>query len=264
MWPSTVSVSRIERPRAVGGGAGFFGWSGPPMAQPVAQNLPIRSMTWGLVQYLVRLPVRLCMIEPSEITALILAGGRGRRMGGRDKGLLPWHGRPLVEHVAASIRPQVGALLISANRNEAAYGRLGLPVLADPIADYQGPLAGFLAGLQAMQTDYLLTLPCDGPVVIPDLARRLANGVAREGAEIGVAFDGRRLQPVYTLLHRAVLPGLRAALDEGERKIDRWFPRHHWTRVDFADVPQLFDNINTPEDLAEASRQVTNRHSIGG
>lgn len=196
------------------------------------------------------------LIDAREITALILAGGKSRRMGGRDKGLLPFGEGLLVGHVIRAVMPQVGAVMISANRHREEYGRYGLPVLADPIADFQGPLAGFLAGLQAMQTPYLLTLPCDGPVVIPDLAQRLAAGMDAADADIAVAHDGQRLQPVYALLHARVLPGLRQALDDGERKIDRWYPRHNWVTVDFSDVPQQFSNINTPEDYATAGQAV--------
>lgn len=193
-------------------------------------------------------------VAPGDITALVLAGGRSRRMGGRDKGLLPYGGGLLVGHVLAAIRPQVGRAMISANRNRAHYEAFGVPVLADPLDDFQGPLAGFLAGLTAMQTDYLLTLPCDGPYVAADLAQRLARGLVDADAEIAVAHDGRRLQPVYALLHRDVLPSLRAALAAGERKIDRWYLQTRWTRVDFSDVPQQFSNINTPEDYAAAGR----------
>ena len=171
-------------------------------------------------------------------------------MGGRDKGLLPFGDGLLVEHVLDGILPQVGAALISANRNQEAYRRLGFPVIADPLDDFQGPLAGFLAGLENMQTDYLLTLPCDGPVIADDLAQRLATGLSDAGADIAVAHDGKRLQPVYAMLHRRVLPDLRLALEQGERKIDRWYPRNHWITVDFSDVPEQFNNINTPEDYA--------------
>ncbi|MDJ0739219.1 MAG: molybdenum cofactor guanylyltransferase MobA [Gammaproteobacteria bacterium] len=192
------------------------------------------------------------MIDAQDITALILAGGKSRRMGGRDKGLLPFGDGLLIGHIIDAIRPQVGAVLISANRNHDAYGEFGVPVLADPLDDFQGPLAGFLAGLEAVETDYLLTLPCDGPVVVDDLARRLASALDAAGADIAVAHDGQRLQPVYALLHRRTLDSLRTALDDGERKIDRWYPRQSWVTVDFSDVPQQFDNINTPDDYARS------------
>ena len=190
------------------------------------------------------------VIRAQEITALILAGGKSRRMGGKDKGLLPFGDGLLVEHVLGRILPQVGAVLISANRNREIYARLGYPVIADPLDGVQGPLAGFLAGLENMQTEYLLTLPCDGPYIVDVLASRLARGLIGADADIAVAHDGNRLQPVYALLHRRVVAGLRLALKEGERKIDRWYPRNHWVSVDFSDVPQQFSNINTPEDYA--------------
>ena len=196
------------------------------------------------------------VIDPQEVTALILAGGKSRRMGGKDKGLLPFGDRLLVEHVLACILPQVGKALISANRNQETYRRLGHPVVADPLAGFQGPLAGFLAGLENMQTDYLVALPCDGPIIVPDLVRRLAAGLMEAGADIAVAHDGNRLQPVYALIHHRVLPGLRAALAQGERKIDRWYPQHNWVTVDFSDVPEQFSNINTPEDYAGAGQAV--------
>lgn len=194
------------------------------------------------------------MIDRQQITALILAGGKSRRMGGTDKGLLPFGGGLLVGHVLDAIRPQVGGVLISANRHQAEYERFGVPVLTDPLDDFQGPLAGFLAGLRRMQTEYLLTLPCDGPVVVDDLAGRLAAGLSRSDADIAVAHDGNRLQPVYALLNRRVRPDLELALGEGERKIDRWYARNRWVRVDFHDVPEQFSNINTPEDYASAAK----------
>jgi molybdenum cofactor guanylyltransferase len=194
------------------------------------------------------------LIKPQDITALVLAGGKSRRMGGRDKGLLPFGDGLLVERVLAGILPQVATALISANRNQDAYRRLGFPVIADPLDDFQGPLAGFLAGLENMRTDYLLTLPCDGPVIAGDLAQRLATGLIDAGADIAVAHDGHRLQPVYAMLHRRVLPDLRLALEQGERKIDRWYPRNQWITVDFSDVPEQFNNINTPEDYAGVSQ----------
>ena len=199
-------------------------------------------------------PAASAVIGRRDITAVILAGGKSRRMGGRDKGLLPFGDGLLVGQVLEGILPQVGAVLINANRNREAYESLGCPVIGDPLDGFQGPLAGFLAGLENMQTDYLLTLPCDGPMVVGDLARRLATGLSEADGDIAVAHDGQRLQPVYALLHRRVLPDLRQALQQGERKIDRWYPRHHWITVDFSDVPQQFSNINTPEDYARVGQ----------
>ena len=193
----------------------------------------------------------------SDTTALILAGGKSRRMGGKDKGLLPFGDGLLVEQVLARILPQVGAVLISANRHREIYARLGHPVIADPLDGFQGPLAGLLAGLENMQTDYLLTVPCDAPFIVDDLAARLTRGLNAANADIAVAHDGDRLQSVHALLHRRVLADLRLALQQGERKIGRWYTRNLWVAVDFSDVPQQFSNINTPEDYAGTAQTGT-------
>jgi molybdopterin-guanine dinucleotide biosynthesis protein A len=190
-------------------------------------------------------------IARQQITGLVLAGGLGRRMGGRDKGLLPYGDGLLVGQVIDALRPQVDTVLISANRNTGAYAEFGLPVLKDGLAGYQGPLAGFLAGLEAMRTDYLLTVPCDGPRVAGDLAQRLASGLANAPtAGLAVAHDGQRLQPVYALLHRRMLPVLREALAAGERSVQGWLGQVTHAVVGFADAATQFDNINTPDDYA--------------
>jgi molybdopterin-guanine dinucleotide biosynthesis protein A len=191
-------------------------------------------------------------ITPENITALILAGGKSSRMG-QDKGLLPFGNSIMVGHVIEQIRPQVGRILISANRNQDKYAKLGHKIIGDPIEGFQGPLAGFLAGLEAIQTDYLITLPCDGPFVLSNYVERMSKGLFKASADIAVAHDGKRLQPVHVLLHRKVTEELKDTLEQGERKIDRWFPQHAWVTVDFSDAPQQFDNINTPKDYKSAS-----------
>lgn len=189
-------------------------------------------------------------IPRAEITGLILAGGRGRRMGGCDKGLLPLDGGRLIERVVAQLQPQVGALLINANRHLETYSALGHPVIADACADdFQGPLAGFLAGLRAMRTAYLLTVPCDGPSLSAMLAQRLARALVLAQADIAVAASGQRLQPVYTLMSRRAEWSLQAALGSGQRKVQDWIRSNRWIAADFRDVPQQFTNINTPDDF---------------
>lgn len=187
-------------------------------------------------------------LTTNEITAVILAGGMGRRMGGLDKGQIPLNHKPLIEWVLEAIRPQVKTILINANRNHDAYARYGFPVLRDQLADYQGPLAGFAAGMQAATTSYIVTVPCDGPLLAPDLVQRLLQALQDQQAEIAVAHDGERLQPVYALLPVRLLPSLNAFLDSGERKIDRWYTEHDIALVDFSDSPSTFLNINTPAD----------------
>ena len=183
-----------------------------------------------------------------EITAVILAGGRGSRMGGIDKGLVELKGKTLIEHVITAIEPQVGTLVINANRNHQAYAALGYPVLSDSMEDYQGPLAGFLAAMEAAQTPDILTVPCDGPLLADDLVKRLYQAREHEQADIAVAFDGERLQPVYALIPTRLQASLQAYLDGGDRKIDLWYAQHRFAKADFSDIPTTFVNVNTPEE----------------
>ncbi|MES9949207.1 MAG: molybdenum cofactor guanylyltransferase MobA [Candidatus Thiodiazotropha sp.] len=185
------------------------------------------------------------MNTPPAVTAVILAGGRGRRMGGEDKGLIELNGRPLVQHVISAIQPQVAAILINANRNRERYAAFGYPVIADSLLDYQGPLAGFIAAMQALATEDMLTLPCDGPLVPPDLVERLYEARRSTGADIAVAHDGDRLQPVYALIPKRLTDSLQRYLDRGDRKIDLWYEEHRVTHADFSDIPRTFINVNT-------------------
>jgi molybdopterin-guanine dinucleotide biosynthesis protein A len=191
---------------------------------------------------------------PAEITGVILAGGKARRLNGRDKGLEPFSGRPLVEWVVAALAPQVGGLVINANRNQETYGRLGYPVIADQLDDFQGPLAGFASAMAAASTPWILTVPCDGPFLAPDLAARLVAALKRDDAELAVASDGRRMQPVHALLPVSLAPSLAAFLAEGERKIDHWYARHRVALADLSDRPESFANLNTEADAAELAR----------
>ncbi len=187
-------------------------------------------------------------IGTPAITAVILAGGQGRRMGGMDKGLLEFDGRPLIEILLDKLRRQSVAVLINANRNQALYAGYGHPVVSDELEEYQGPLAGFASAMRAATTDYILTLPCDSPLLVDDYVARFISAQADNGATVNVAFDGERLQPVHALMRVDLLPSLRAFLDRGERKIDRWYAEHDFARVDFSDCADMFRNINTPDD----------------
>jgi molybdenum cofactor guanylyltransferase len=187
-----------------------------------------------------------------EITGLVLAGGRGSRMGGVDKGLQNHQGMPLAMHALMRLAPQVGPMMVNANRNLAAYESLGVPVWPDGMADFPGPLAGFLAGLEHCETAYLATVPCDSPHFPTDLVARLAAGLHAEGAEIALAAtleDGRvQPQPVFSLIASPLLDSLVAAMHAGERKIDRWMARHRVATVVFDDAEAFF-NINTLDEL---------------
>ena len=187
-------------------------------------------------------------VSQQQVSAVILAGGMGRRMGGQDKGQLELNGRPLIEYVLETIQPQVKTILINANRHQAEYARYGYPVVPDLLQGYQGPLAGFAAGMRAATTPYIVTLPCDGPFSPPDLVARMTTALEKEHADIAVAHDGERLQPVYALLPICLLSSLESFLAAGERKIDLWYAQHKMVRVDFSDVAKTFRNINTPQD----------------
>jgi len=180
----------------------------------------------------------------ASITGLVLAGGQARRLGGIDKGLLEVAGRPMIERVLEALRPQVGTIVINANRNLESYRRYGYPVLSDAVEGYLGPLAGVLTGLRALRSEYLLTVPCDSPLVAPDLAALMYSAAATSGAEVTVAHDGERQQPVFLLLRRDLEASLAAFLAGGERKIDRWFARHRLAEADLSARREAFLNVN--------------------
>lgn len=182
-----------------------------------------------------------------KITGLVLAGGRALRMGGMDKGLVELGGRPMVAWVIACLQDQVAELIINANRNQDIYAAMGYPVVADRSGEFQGPLAGMASGMQAATGDWLLTAPCDSPLVSPMLARRLWKA-CEQGAEIAVAHDGERLQPVFAMIRCSLLESLQDYLDSGGRKIDRWYAQHAMQAVDFSDCTDTFLNINEPAD----------------
>ena len=193
------------------------------------------------------------MIALREITGLILAGGRAQRMGGIDKGLIPFHGRPLIESAIEALKRQTGQLLINANRNLAQYSTYGYPVVSDVTLDFSGPLAGFSAGLATCKTRYLLTAPCDSPLLPPDLSERLAGELEASGAQLVYAsteeLDGKIWsQPVFCLMRSDVADSLNQFLTKGDLKIDHWFKDLHTSTVIFKNS-QAFANINTPEEL---------------
>jgi len=211
------------------------------------------------------------MINASDITALILAGGRGSRMGGVDKGLQNFNGMPLALHTLTrlQISAGVGEIMINANRNLAAYESFGVAVWPDVLADYAGPLAGFLTGLERCETPYLLTVPCDTPLLPLDLAQRLAGALEAEDADIAMAAapevgkDGQmqvRTQPVFCLLRTELLESLVRFTQDGGRKIDAWTALHPTAVVAFdapGDDPQAFFNANTLAELQQLESRAT-------
>ena len=184
--------------------------------------------------------------SPQSVTGLVLAGGLGRRMGGEDTGLVELAGQPMIEHVLAALRPQVGAVIINANRNLDRYAAYGHPVVPDEMSGFLGPLAGVASALPRLGSEFLLTVPCDAPLLSPDLARRLVDACVAARADVAVASDGERLQPVFMLLRRTVASSLHAYLEGGGRKIDAWFAQVRLARADFSDEPDCFVNVNEP------------------
>jgi molybdopterin molybdotransferase len=201
-----------------------------------------------------------------SISALILAGGRGTRMGRVDKGLQPFRGGTLVSHVLQRLAPQVAGVTINANRNLGAYNALGVDVVKDELEGYEGPLAGLQAGLRHCPTDLLLTAPCDSPFLPADLAQRLYDALHAQGADLAVAAtletdeEGRthtQLHPVFCLVRKSALPALEAYLATGSRKMDGWYKSIKVAEVLFHDAA-AFRNINTLAELQQEEAAAAN------
>ncbi len=173
-------------------------------------------------------------------------------MGGHDKGLLPINNRAMIEYVIEKLSPQVDDILINANRNLERYSQFGHKVITDQITGYAGPLAGMAAAIQACESEYILSTPCDGPWVPADLASRLFTRLEREGANLSTAHDGERLQPVFILMHRKLLPSILSYLASGERRLGYWVKQQKPALTDFSDQPELFFNVNSPAELKAA------------
>jgi molybdopterin-guanine dinucleotide biosynthesis protein A len=201
------------------------------------------------------------VIAPADITGLLLAGGRGSRMGGVDKGLQNFNGESLAMHAVRRLGPQVGQVMINANRSFADYAAFGVPVWADSLADYPGPLAGFLTGLEHCATPFLLTVPCDTPLFPLDLVARLSEALAADDAEIamvsapeaeGDAAPVLRPQPVFCLLRTSLRDSLLRFTEAGGRKVQAWTGQHRTVLVPFdrpGDAPDAFFNANTLAEL---------------
>ena len=184
------------------------------------------------------------------VSGLVLAGGQGSRMGGVDKGLQPFRGKPMVAHVLERLEPQVDEVLVNANRNVEDYARFGHRVVADEIAGFAGPLAGFERGLAHARGALLVTVPCDSPFLPTDLVARLRAALEERRTDLAVAKTGDQAHPVFCLMRREVLPSLREFLGSGQRKIDRWYGALAVAEVAFDDEADAFLNINTRAELA--------------
>jgi molybdopterin-guanine dinucleotide biosynthesis protein A len=184
-----------------------------------------------------------------SVTAIILAGGRASRMGGVDKGLMPLNNKPLISYVLACLKPQVSGMIINANREFETYKALGYPVFADEIADFAGPLAGIQLGLMQATSEYLLTAPCDCPLLPSNLCKKLLIALETEHADIAIATNNHNDHPVISLCKTALLDNLNNYLQQGGRKVSTWQKSLNHVYVDFSETPDAFTNINTIEDL---------------
>ena len=184
-----------------------------------------------------------------SVTAIILAGGRGSRMGGVDKGLITLNNRPLIAYVIACLKPQLDAIIINANRELETYKAFGYAVFADEDAGFPGPLAGIQIGLKHAESEYLLTAPCDCPLLPANLCKKLQMALEENGADIAIATSHENDHPVVCLCKTTLRDSLKTFLYQGGRKVSAWQKSLKHVYVDFSDAPEAFTNINTPEDL---------------
>ncbi|MCV6637418.1 molybdenum cofactor guanylyltransferase MobA [Candidatus Albibeggiatoa sp. nov. NOAA] len=190
------------------------------------------------------------MISQQQITAVVLAGGQARRMGGQDKGLLMYQDQTFIQHLVNDLKPQVGQIIINANRHQQQYADLTrCPVIEDHFGDFAGPLAGMLTGLQTIKTPYILFMPCDVPHIPDFLVTRLAEKLTQSQAMISTVYDGQRTQYLFALMRCEVQESLQTYLQQNRHQVRAWYQQQHVVEVDFSDCPQFFVNINTPEDL---------------
>ncbi len=184
-----------------------------------------------------------------KITYLILAGGRGQRMNGVDKGLMPWQGKPMIEHVINHLQAPTHKIIISANRNLETYKKYASTVISDQLDDFQGPLAGILSAMQVCDTPYLLCLPCDSPSPPQHILNTLWQCMQKENKTSALCHDGKRLQPLFSLLSCQHKQLLNDFLQQGRRKVHDFISLIDPAVCDFSSQHPRFNNFNAPKDL---------------
>ena len=180
---------------------------------------------------------------------LILAGGQGQRMGGQDKGLVQFRNLPMVDHTVRVVRPFCAKVIISCNRNPEAYSKSGDVTVADSLEGFQGPLAGILSGLELCETRQMLVLPCDTPMLEPDLIRRLVEFARQEPDAISLLSDGENLEPLHSVIPASLAGDLRVWLEGGQRAVRRWMGNHPMRTLDVSEYSAQLHNLNTPDEL---------------
>jgi molybdopterin-guanine dinucleotide biosynthesis protein A len=191
------------------------------------------------------------MNNQKTVTGVILAGGLARRMNNQDKGLINYKGRPMVSYAIAALIAVADQSLINANRNKEQYEAFGLPVIADQTDSFDGPLAGILTAMIHANTDVLLVMPCDSPLIKAEHLQKLLATRAENDADVAVAFDGERLHPVFLAIKTSLKNSLQNYLASGQRKLDRWLEQQKMVKADFSNEPEIFININTLTELSE-------------
>lgn len=191
------------------------------------------------------------MYSQTKVNGVVLAGGLARRMGGQDKGLVDYNSRAMIEYALEALSPVVKEVYINANRHLEQYRQFGYAVISDQTETFDGPLAGVLSAMLQSDAEILLVIPCDSPLVQSSHLQKMLESRNNADADIAVAFDGKRLHPVFLALKRSLAPSLQEFLSSGQRKIDLWLEQHHVIRVDFSETPQIFLNVNTLEELSD-------------
>jgi molybdenum cofactor guanylyltransferase len=191
-----------------------------------------------------------------DTTAIILAGGKGRRMNESNKGLMLFGKKPLIAHVIARIKPQVADILISANAEIAQYQSFGYPVISDQLMEFQGPLAGIESALKSARTKYAVVLPCDSPFIPMDFVQRMARDYVASKADVVIVHDGKRTQPLFMFLPVELKHSLEKSLRQGVRKVYSWLEGLKIHAIDYSDQTEAFININTPNDLKQAEEKL--------
>ncbi|MDD5577964.1 MAG: molybdenum cofactor guanylyltransferase [Methylobacter sp.] len=199
------------------------------------------------------------MNSQTKVTGVVLAGGLARRMNYQDKGLINYRGRPLVSYAIAALTAIVDQVIISANRNLEQYQQFAVPVMTDLTGSFDGPLAGLLTAMIHTDADVLIVMPCDSPLIKTEHLQKLLDLRAEVDADVAVAFDGKRLHPVFLAIKTTLQPGLQDYLAGGQRKMDSWIEQQKMVKADFSNEPEIFTNINTMTDLSmlEAGNGIT-------
>jgi molybdopterin-guanine dinucleotide biosynthesis protein A len=199
------------------------------------------------------------MKDQTEVTGVILAGGLARRMNHQDKGLIRYKGRPMVLYAVDALAGIAARTFINANRNLEQYRQFGLPVITDLTGSFDGPLAGILSAMRHSDSNVLLVMPCDSPLIKTEHLQKLMSSLEERNADAAVAFDGERLHPVFLAVRRSLMGSLRDYLAGGQRKIGHWLEQLNTVRVDFSGTPEIFININTLTELSELENKADDK-----